>query len=86
VLVDLPDAGPTSVGIGAWPAVFPIRILVPPPGDNDAAAWLLDQLEKVLVVFPGASTAWRHEMVAHGGDDVPGYTVEVASEVPNPNC
>jgi hypothetical protein len=88
VLVDLPEpdnvAGPQ--GIGAWPAVFPVKIMVPPPGDNDAAAWQLDTLEAVLAVYPAAWRDVTYRNVAHVGDDVPAYIVPVSVSVPNPNC
>jgi hypothetical protein len=88
VLVDLPEPDTVSgpAGIGAWPAVYPVKIMVPPPGDDDAAVWLLDTLTAVLGVFP---SAWRdvdHRNVTHGGDDVPAYIVPVSVSVPNPNC
>jgi hypothetical protein len=86
VLVGLPDSGTTSLGVGAWPAVMPVHICVPPPGDGDAAVWLLEQLTAVLVAYPSAGTDWSHGTVTHGGDDVPAYTVNIPTEIPNPNC
>lgn len=88
VLVGLPEpdnvAGPQ--GIGAWAAEYPVQIMVPPPGDNDAAVWLLDTLTAVLAVYPSAWRDVTYRNVVHGGDDVPAYIVPIAVSVPNPNC
>lgn len=87
VLVSLPEPDPIGIGgIGAWPAVYPVQIMVPPPGDVDAANWLLDTLTAVLAVYPQAWRDATYRNVTHGGDDVPAYIVPVPVSVPNPNC
>lgn len=87
VLVSLPEPDFAGVGgIGAWPAIFPVQIMVPPPGDGDAAAWLLDTLTAVLTVYPQSWRDTTYRTVVHGGDDVPAYIVPVPVSVPNPNC
>lgn len=86
VLVGAPDSGSESLGIGAWPAIIPVYVLVPPPGDADGLTWQLEQLTAVLVAFPSAGTDWTPGTVTHAGDDVPAYTVNIPAQIPNPNC
>jgi hypothetical protein len=86
VLVDVAEAGGINIGVGWWSAIVPIRILTPPPGDNDAVAWQQDQLELVLSTLPAGAADFRPGLWSHGGDDVPGYTVNVPVQIPNPNC
>jgi hypothetical protein len=62
-------------------AEIPVRLAAPPPGDADAAAWLLDQLEAVIVALTGATAE-----PLTVGDNLPGYVVTVAASIPNPNC
>jgi hypothetical protein len=83
VLVDLPRVT-GSQGIGGWTVEVPIMILAPPPGDADAATWMLDELEPVMTVYPGALADPR--TVNHAGGDCPAYVVTVTATVPNPNC
>jgi hypothetical protein len=79
VLVELPRVI-GAAGIGAWNGELTVRLAAPPPGDADAAAWLLDQLEPVMVALAGATA----EPFPTG--DLPGYVVTVALSIPNPNC
>lgn len=84
VLVDAPTVD-ASAGVGGWATTVPVRAIAAPPGTADALAWLLDQLERVLVVYPGAvpatpGTVTRNEV------DCPSYTVPISLDVRNPNC
>ena len=85
VLVDVPMRNDPGVGgIGGWTVEIPVRIIVPPPGDADAAAWLLDQLEPVMAVYPFAT--FEAGTVNRGDADLPAYTVTVTTQIPNPTC
>jgi hypothetical protein len=80
-------AAPTvtgGAGVGGWTATFPINVLHPPPGNAAALEWLLDQVETILTVLPGATAS--PVIIDHAGGDVPSYTVTVTRQIANPNC
>ena len=83
VLVGLPSVVGTE-GIGGWAVSIPIEIATPPPGDLDAANWMLDALEPILVTLFGAPAEPRS--LTRNGEDVPGYVVTLLVSVSNPNC
>jgi hypothetical protein len=83
VLVGLPRViGPQ--GVGGWGCEFPVEILTPPPGDRDAAGWLLDQLEAVLATFHGVPA--EPTTVTRNDQDVPCYVVTLPRSLTSPNC
>jgi hypothetical protein len=80
------SGGRGSVGVGAWPAVIPVRILVPPPGDGAALAALEHELELVLRTLGYAEytdTTYRHSTA---GQDLPCYELAYPRDIPNPDC
>lgn len=83
VLVDLPTG--VSGNHAAWRTEVPVRIVVPPPGNLDAAQALLDMLQVVLVTL-GAATFYPTTYVTTGGADVPSYVLTYPTDVPNPYC
>ena len=70
-------------GVGGWTVDFPIQIMAAPPGNAEALEWMLDQVEKVLTVFPGPAFP---RTIEHLGKDVPAYLATVTRSVNNPNC
>jgi len=83
VLVALPRVIGAQ-GIGGWECEFPIQIITPPPGDLDAAQWLLTQLEAVLTTFPVALA--EPTTIVRNDTDVPCYVVTLARSLISPNC
>jgi hypothetical protein len=83
-LVDLVTVTGAS-GVGGWAAQLPVRVVVAPPGDANAAAQLEDGLQIVLTTL-GAAPAFPGTVTAAGGKDCPAYTVTYPVDVPNPNC
>jgi hypothetical protein len=83
VLVDLVTVD-RVVGVGAWGASLPVKIVVPPPGDAAAADALETALETVLRTLgfaPASPTLYR------GADkECPAYVVTYPVDVPNPDC
>jgi len=84
VLVDAPTVD-VSAGVGGWRVTVPVRLVHGPPGDAAALAWLLDTLEVVLTVFPGAVPA-APGTYPRNETDCPAYTVPVVADVTNPTC
>ena len=80
------SGGRPAAGIGAWPAVVPVRILVPPPGDAAALAALEAELELVLTTLGYTDytlTTYRHSTA---GQELPCYELAYPREIPNPTC
>ena len=84
VLVGIPRKNPGSDGPGGWTIEIPVQIIVPPPGDQDAATWLLDQLELVQVTYPTAG--FEPGTITRNDAELPAITVTVTAQIPNPNC
>lgn len=84
VLVDVPRVE-SSQGVGGWRAVIPVRIIAAPPGTVDALYWMLDQLEPILALYPGAMPA-TPETYTRNDVECPAYTIPVGANVAHPNC
>lgn len=83
VLVELPHVfGPQ--GVGGWQVELHVHLIAPSPGDLDAVNWLLDQLEHVLVTYPGAPA--EPTTITRNGSDCPAFVVRLARNVTSPNC
>lgn len=85
VLVDVPTVTGTA-GIGAWTCTYPVKIVVPAPGDAAAADALLGLLAAVLGVLGPAAA--RPDVYRRPGVDaeLPCYVLTYQRDVPNPNC
>ncbi len=83
VLVALPRVLGAE-GIGGWAVEFPIQLISPPPGDLDAAHWLLDQLEAVLGTYYGAPA--EPTTIVRNDADCPAYIVTLLNSITSPNC
>jgi hypothetical protein len=83
VLVELPRVS-GSEGVGGWQVELHVHIIANPPGDLDALGWLLDQLELVLVTFPGAET--EPTTITRNDADCPAYVVRLTRSITSPNC
>ena len=86
VLVELPRGfgGDTRQGIGGWQVETHVHLIAAPPGDLDATTWLLDQLEAVLVVYPGAE--FEPTTVTRNDADCPAYLIRLTRSITSPNC
>jgi hypothetical protein len=84
VLVDVPTVE-GSQGVGGWRATIPVQIIAAPPGGLDALGFLLDRLETVLTVFPGAVPA-APGTITRNDVDCPAYTIPVPADIINPTC
>jgi hypothetical protein len=84
VLVGIPRKNPGSDGPGGWTIEIPVQIIVPPPGDVDAAGWLLDMLEPIQVTYPTAG--FEPGTVTRNDAELPAITVTVVAQIPNPTC
>jgi hypothetical protein len=84
VLVDVPTVD-VSAGVGGWRVTVPVRIIAAPPGGTEALTWMLDQLEAVMVLWPGAVPA-APGTYPRNDQDCPAYTVPVVVDVTNPTC
>ena len=85
VLVDLITLTPPAQGIGAWPGTVPIRIVVPPPGNLEAAA-ALEAATFVVVATLGFAPATPTTYTTGAGQDCPAYELTYPVTVPNPDC
>lgn len=83
ILVDVVTVA-GAAGVGGWSSTIPVRLIVPPPGDADAAAALGDLLEVTLRTL-GAAPA-SPGVYAVGAKDCPAYTVTYPADIPNPDC
>ena len=84
VLVDLVTVN-RSVGIGAWGASVPVKIVVPPPGNAEAAAALEATLETVLRTL-GYAPAVPGVYRGAGDTEHPAYTLTYPVDISNPDC
>jgi hypothetical protein len=82
VLVGAPSVTGNE-GVGGWRVEYPITVLAAPPGDAHALEWMLDQVEAILPLYPGAAFP---RLTDHNGSDVPSYVITVSKFVANPNC
>lgn len=82
VLVGSPEVV-SNEGIGGWRVNYPITVLAAPPGDEHALEWMLETVEAILPIFPGAAFP---RTTNHNGSDVPSYLITVSKFVANPNC
>lgn len=86
VFVGLPTGTGQNIGIGAWRCEYPITAVGIGPGDSDAAAWLLTQVELILRTLGLAvfrPTSWS---TGPDGPDLPAYQLTYPRDVPNPDC
>lgn len=83
VLVGAPTVN-GAAGVGGWESSVPVVIAATPPGNADALAWLLDQLELVLRTLGAASAVPGTYDV--GGKDLPAYSISYPVDIPNPDC
>jgi hypothetical protein len=83
VLVELPRVLGLQ-GVGGWEVEQHIHLIAPPPGDRDALAWLLDQLELVLTTFYGAEA--EPTTITRNDADCPAYVVRLTRSITSPNC
>ena len=86
VLVGVPD-GPDAAGggIGGWSSTdLSVIIAAVPPGNVEALAWLLDQLELVLRTL--GSAPFYHGIYDVGGKDLPAYSSPIPSTSPIPTA
>lgn len=82
VIVSLPTSSPPAVGVGAWPAEFPVWIVSPPPDDDNGGRWRLAQLQAIFGVL-----GWTGAYHDRWGDrDAPAYRLLYPVTVPNPDC
>lgn len=81
VFVGMP-IGLAAVGIGAWHCEYPITAVYLPPGDDNAAAWVLEQVELII----GALGFSTFRPTTWGDDQWPAYQLAYPHDVPNPNC
>lgn len=70
-------------GVGGWRVEYPIQIMGVPPGNEESLEWMLEVLEKALVLFPGSAFP---RTIDHNGGEVPAYVLTVSKLVTNPNC
>lgn len=81
VLVGIPS-GTGNGNAGRWETTLPITVVGNPPGDTNNAAWMLDQVQAILLVLGMA--AFRP--VTYGDEQLPALQLTYTRNVPNPNC
>ncbi len=81
VLVGMPT-GTGAGNAGRWETTLPITVVGNPPGDSVNAAWILDQLQAILLALGMA--AFRP--VTYGDEQAPAMQLTYTRNVPNPNC
>lgn len=82
VLVGLPEAiVPVANSRSAWEAVIPVWIVANPPGNAEAASWLLDELPLVLNALAFSEAEPDSYEVA--GKECPAYRVEYTATILN---
>lgn len=85
ILVDAPSRIRTGNGGATWEAMFPVRVLTPPPGDAMALDHLLVRLDPVLQAL-GATAEALAGTYPLNDKDCPAYTVEITRTLVVPNC
>ena len=83
VLVDVPDTIDTITAAAGWRVQYVVKVVAAPPGDAEAADWLLATTQQVLQVF-GYGAAARVGTVTVDGKDCPAYIVTQTLTVTNP--
>lgn len=76
------QTGTGAGNAGRWETTVPVTVVGNAPGDTVNAAWMLDQVQTILLALGMA--AFRP--TTYGDDQRPAMQLTYTRNVPNPNC